>query len=573
MTSIANPAPTSLRWRPDRITAIYDLAPGLILHEVKFITADDVLVDTISLTGPSIPDVASLKIRFAGSSYVNTRDISTQDGDPPNTPQSQERNSVVAFDHQTNQIHLVERGTGYAKTTRCSMAPLKFRDTCKARVGPMMYDGMSVVLSATQPMQEVSTRTDKERRRLYNFTLDVPLDGVSNVSLSWAMDDDADSAKRRTRQALAQPAAELARVGSAINHFLHNEVPRFASSDERMNNVYYFTWAIYYMYFIDTGLGFEKFGHAQTAVNNFLGLHAYDSRVYIPMGSWVSDLRTYAYGNALTWSGFRDFIPVWKNHMDPGVTGDNIGHKWICPVNCSAVSGHPEGVWQIYQHGGSLEDFLRPAYDFYNALWGANGSGKINPLGGIGYNNLAALAEMATHLGQPQSEIDNWAQQRDAAINYRLLKPPAELKSTCSGLLQMLLSDWVNDSWAAANSPVNTMDKRCWQNDTVPLKIGIGPANGNFAVSTIATFWSIEGLFQHNVGKDAVTLTLAHIEAMLGPPASSVSATTWDDRLGCALLHSKPEPTSRREHAFLSGARRGRFSDCYDNVFSWRDLC
>ena len=154
---------------------------------------------------------------------------------------------------------------------------------------------------------------------------------------------------------------------------------------------------------------------------------------------------------------------------------------------------------------------------------------------------------MATHLGQPQSEIDNWAQQRDAAINYRLLKPPAELKSTCSGLLQMLLSDWVNDSWAAANSPVNTMDKRCWQNDTVPLKIGIGPANGNFAVSTIVTYWSIEGLFQHNVGKDAVTLTLAHIEAMLGPPASSVSTTTWDDRLGCACNNpAKPITTNNK---------------------------
>ena len=49
-------------------------------------------------------------------------------------------------------------------------------------------------------------------------------------------------------------------------------------------------------------------GHAQSAVNNFLGLHAHDSQYYIAMGPWVVDKETYAYGNTLMWTQTRDFI-------------------------------------------------------------------------------------------------------------------------------------------------------------------------------------------------------------------------------------------------------------------------
>ena len=45
----SNPAPTTLRWRPDRVTARYDIEPGVVLQEVKFFTNDDVLLDIVTL--------------------------------------------------------------------------------------------------------------------------------------------------------------------------------------------------------------------------------------------------------------------------------------------------------------------------------------------------------------------------------------------------------------------------------------------------------------------------------------------------------------------------------------------
>lgn len=55
------------------------------------------------------------------------------------------------------------------------------------------------------------------------------------------------------------------------------------------------------MYLLSAGRGWEQLPHAKTAVNNFLGLHAYDSRVYIPMGSWMHNQFAYAQSSPLAW--------------------------------------------------------------------------------------------------------------------------------------------------------------------------------------------------------------------------------------------------------------------------------
>lgn len=52
-----NPAPSSLLWRPDRLTARYVLEPGIVLEEVKFFTNDDVLIDIITLLPGEVPKV------------------------------------------------------------------------------------------------------------------------------------------------------------------------------------------------------------------------------------------------------------------------------------------------------------------------------------------------------------------------------------------------------------------------------------------------------------------------------------------------------------------------------------
>jgi len=78
---------------------------------------------------------------------------------------------VEAFEPRTNTMHVAEGGTAYAQTSWCASSPQRYRADCKAKVGPMTYDGMHVVLGSTSPMRNTSVRVDAERRALYNFSL------------------------------------------------------------------------------------------------------------------------------------------------------------------------------------------------------------------------------------------------------------------------------------------------------------------------------------------------------------------------------------------------------------------
>ena len=63
----------------------------------------------------------------------------------------------------------------------------------------------------------------------------------------------------------------------------------------------------------------------------------------------------------------------------------------------------------------------------------------------------------------------------------------------------------------------NGMNHTCWQNNTIPLILTVDHPDPNFKVSTIVAYWAFEGMFRHGIGRDATTLSLAHIEAMLRP--------------------------------------------------------
>lgn len=74
-----NPTPSSVLWRPDRLTVRYEPAPGLVLTEVKFFTDDDVLLDIITLArGPGAPP-DSVTLQLEGESYVNAKAVSATD--------------------------------------------------------------------------------------------------------------------------------------------------------------------------------------------------------------------------------------------------------------------------------------------------------------------------------------------------------------------------------------------------------------------------------------------------------------------------------------------------------------
>ena len=86
-----------------------------------------------------------------------------------------------------------------------------------------------------------------------------------------------------------------------INDLLNRQIPYFRCSDNLVVQTYYYLWSLYFMYFTDIGEGYESFPHTQTAINNFMGLHLWDSWAYTAMGSWVVDKWNYGYGNVLSW--------------------------------------------------------------------------------------------------------------------------------------------------------------------------------------------------------------------------------------------------------------------------------
>lgn len=102
-TVYAFPSPTSIKWRPDRLTATYVVA-GMTIQEVKFFSRTDVVVSTISLLdlGTELDAAAGVELCFDGSSYVNVKPLSNHDssaaGLPLTTQHSQQRNSTATAD-------------------------------------------------------------------------------------------------------------------------------------------------------------------------------------------------------------------------------------------------------------------------------------------------------------------------------------------------------------------------------------------------------------------------------------------------------------------------------------------
>ena len=51
------------------------------------------------------------------------------------------------------------------------------------------------------------------------------------------------------------------------------------------NNAYYFGWAMYWLMLLESDHPpYETVGHAQSAANNFLGIHLHDTQYYLRMG-------------------------------------------------------------------------------------------------------------------------------------------------------------------------------------------------------------------------------------------------------------------------------------------------
>ncbi len=123
-----------------------------------------------------------------------------------------------------------------------------------------------------------------------------------------------------------------------------------------------------HMYFTHTGKGYEMYPHTQTAINNFMGLHLWDSWVYTAMGSWVADRDAWGYGNVLSWKFMVPFKD--KNNGLP----DNFGTTWYSPGVRMNLVGSVELSWDMYLKSGDRK-FLNTVYNelFRPLYWDNNG--------------------------------------------------------------------------------------------------------------------------------------------------------------------------------------------------------
>jgi len=506
-----HPKPETMLWRPDRHICTYKVGTATVT-EHKFISETDVLCTIIQAD-------RDLAIRFEGQGLFFKGRIPTGKHDPERLRISRKVESEAKHRPTDNVLHLLERGTVLVKALRDK----------PVTEGRLRYDGMSFLLSATAPLTDVTVEKDPDGPVRYGFTL--RLRAGSPVALVHAAGDAYDEALGRAKQVLAAPEKALAAKTAAMNALLNEQIPYFRCSDPLVVETYYYLWALYFMYFMDVGQGWEQYPHTQTAVNNFMGLHLWDSWAYIQAGSWVADKWKWGHGNALQWQHMVEFKN--KANMMP----DNFGIDWYSPGTHMVFSGAVEPAWEQYRRSGDRR-YLAEVYGklFKPLYWDGNGP---TPSFGIDVNAVDALARMARELGEA-ADIEHWIAMRP--------KKARSFKAKWSGRWQGFYGErdvpW-KDIWALESLQSAAMPNE-WAREMVdkfvmdteqgflsPVGVNTRAAdsvpNGIFRCSTISSWLAIDGMFRQGCDYEGALVTLNHLKAMTREWGYPVAPEAWEE--------------------------------------------
>ena len=482
-----NPVPTAMYWRPDYMVCEYSVG-GVAIREEKFIARNDTACSIITSDEP-------VTIEFSGQSFYKE-----------NVTQS--TTATCTLDIANNAVHVVEGGVNLVEPVRDDVRP-----------GPIMYDGMSTIISASKPLEDFKNTTESTGQQLYSFTVSCDSAGLSLV---WAMNDDSATAIGEAQVVLAAPKAELQAKTEYMNDLLNNQVPYFRCSDQDIVAVYYYLWALYLMYYIDLSddLG-EYFAHTQSAVNNFLGLHRYDSTFQSDVGAWIADKDYYAYGNVLTWKPLLEHA----NLENGTIPGDNLGPTWRSGSDLSGgLTRHVLSSWKIYEHSGDL-NFLSEAYGFFRALMWNSTPG----FWGYKYGAATCLSLMAAELGYGQEEIDHWDEmvnrdgyenwlntmwEKDGIEHYFGGTAGEPLHWTTFAYLAMddFPQQWARDmveTWAMDS--VDGFNAQ-GQMSTVAAKDWDQILNKNFFITPDTNYFGLYGMYKSGIYDRANFLTLNHLK-------------------------------------------------------------
>jgi hypothetical protein len=487
--SYINPAPRKMFWRPDRIVCEYEI-DGVEIREEKFIALNDVACSIITSS-------KAIEIKFSGHSYVSTN-------------RSIQRTSTVRHDKSHNMVHVIEGGTALTR-------PVEGKDV----EGVLIYDGMSTVISTSKRFTDYNAFRDRDGRQQYSFKVACDQQGVA---LGWAMHDNYIDARERVNKVLLDSTKHLAAKTAHMDDLLTNQIPYFRCSDPDIVNIYYYLWSIYLMYYIDVGKGWEIYPHTQTAVNNFLGMHRFDANFQIKVGAWIRDKDYYAYGNVLIWSAL---LPYAKSG---GRLPDNMGQSWLSPV-WGTTTDHVIGAWDIYEHSGDL-GFIEEVYEPYFKPLFWNG---INNHWGARFDAVNCLKRMAILTGN-SADLEHWHSVGDmnnhknwvnnewerAKPNYwgntaPAIYPPGSKDRVLfwTGLAYMRNS-WFPEDWARRMTDNWAVDSEIGFNGPIPPTLvamqDFDHTFPSFASAPDLAYYSIIGMYDRNVGKNANVMGLGHLK-------------------------------------------------------------
>jgi hypothetical protein len=507
-----HPVPTSTLWRPDRQVCEYRIGDAAVREE-KFISADDVLCDIITSD-------RDIEIRFEGQSFFHKGKVPTFDGDPPGLHFSRKCESTMKYVPADNTLHLAERGA------------IMVKPYWKGKVieGRMRYDGMSFLYSASVPIVDpVITRTEAGNVE-YAFTLKVP--AGKPVTLVHAVGDDYATALRGIKAALASPREAMLAKTKMMNDLLNEQIPYFRCSDPLAVKTYYYLWALYFMYYTEIGEGWDHYPHTQTAVNNFMGLHLWDSWAYIQAGSWVADKWKWGNGNALQWQ----YMVQFKNKAN--CMPDTFGKAWYSPTCRMVFVGATEPAWHMYRRSGDAR-YLAEVYDklFKPLYWDNRGP---TPSFGADVNAIDSLVGMAKALGR-DDDVGHWLAMRPGKVKSFLKPWSGRWKGFYGGrgvpwkdvwALASLQSVAMPKDWARemVDEFVLDTDKGFCSPVGVNTRAADSPPNGIFRCSTISSWLAIDGMFRKDCDYAGMLMTVNHLNSMVREWGYPVAPEAWNDK-------------------------------------------
>ena len=364
-----HPKPTRMVWRPDKMICEYEIE-GILIREEKFISSLDTAISIITSSKPII-------LRFEGHSFYVRHSVSSS--------------ASAQYDSLTNALLIREGG---------KVRSLPDPDRPE-RIGPCVYQGMTTALSSSQNFSK-TIKLVKDDRGVWKYSFEVPCN-PNGVSISWSMHDEPNKAKNDSMNSVKRASELRAEKTAEMNAILSQQIPQFRCSDPKFEEIYYFLWSLYMMYYIDVQKGWEMENHTQSAVNNFLGIHRYDACFQIKVGAWIRDKPKFAHGNVLTWKHLVENGRYRETNGGHIFLSDNKGVSWHSGAYGGELAEHVLGAWQIYQHSGDI-NFIRKCYQGYfrKVFW--------KNMVGFAMNDaeVGRVLEKMAVLSGNDSDVDHW---------------------------------------------------------------------------------------------------------------------------------------------------------------------